>query len=379
LPVTIIHDIKSRVLKIKVHLVRKALAVNFRFFAALLLMISLDSAFALNGPAQSLSQETHQFLTENSICKRALEQVAQTAFNWRNVQGIPTVRVSLDIEDLIGSLRLSGLDEAQVEKVHESFIPVVQEVKRNSVLMDTVRTLLTNEPPYDRVNAVFCAGLSCNLSNRSVEAVNFPFNYAIVAMSKVNGTDTSKLLPQLPAGIPHPNGGMNRVEFILLDKVNPNNPKELNQWIAKFFKDFSVYASHRILSEWIAKNNLLSRIGQETDPLFRKYIRVYDGIIFIDPILYRVFMVSRKFDAQLTVEQIRIDMDTSIPTSKKESLKVTRAIELRKQALTEIMSSDGNDGVSDFQLTELNIFETGRILGGQFSSFNQRINTKTFP
>jgi hypothetical protein len=341
-------------------------------------MGSLHFAHAIDGPAQSMTPETQHYLAKNNYCSQALSQVAKVKFDWQNAATLPVVRVGLSPDDLLIALHKGGMGDAEVEKVYSAFGEVIKDANQSPVLMDTVRAILSKEIPHDRVKLIYCMGLTCQLPNKAEESVHFPFNYILTPMNKVAGTNVNQYLPQLPSGPPHPNGGMSRVEIILLDKIDIANPDKFEGWLAKFFKDATNYASHSLLSEWIAKNNLLSRAGQSVDPLFRQYINIVGNVIFIDPQLYYTFLVSRKFDAQLAVEQIRIDSNPSLSETEKNRQKRIRAAAINKLSLAEISAKAGDEAIRAFQLTADNVLEIGRKLGQQFAAFNDRLQVQSF-
>jgi hypothetical protein len=325
------------------------------------------TALAVNGPAQSMTPETQQFLAKNNLCTLALTQIAKLKFDWERKSALPVVRVGLNLDDVLIALHRNGVNDNQMNELFSAFGKVIQQADHNPVLMDTVRTVFSNEPTYDRVKPVFCMGLSCELKNQATEAAQFPLNYIISPMSDVATVDVKKSLPQLPGGVPHPNGGMSRVEVILLDKIDLNNRDVVDNWVVKFFKDASVYASHALLSEWIAKNNLMARVGQPVEPLFQLYVKVIDNVIFIDPKLYYTFVVSRKYDAQLGAEQIR-----------DEDYDADRVDELNKLAYHEIAAKAGQDAIEKFQLSENDSLLIGQKLGRRFSAFNQQHQVHVF-
>jgi hypothetical protein len=328
-----------------------------RILSAFVLSFLSVLPLSVAGPAQSMTQETSQFLEGNSLCKTAVEQIINLKYDWRNGADLHIVRVGLSPDDLLSVLHKAGVDEVGVQKIEKAFEQIVRNANGNPILMRTVETVFSKSGSHDDV------GLTCDLLKDSNESIQFPLNYVITPLENSTDFDIKKALPLDP--IPHPNGGMSRIEPILLDRVNPHDPENLRAWLMKFFKDSSDFTSNRLLSEWIAKNNLITRADQSQiiDPLFSKYVKIVGHVIFIDPKFYYTFMISRKYDVILAVEEIF--NKTSLPEGEKNKL--------RNEALEAITLKAGPEAIQEFHLNPTNVLEIGGSFGQQFFDFNNGI------
>lgn len=317
--------------------------------------------------ALSTSQGTYGFLERDPYCKMALDQVLPLKYETQNGT-VPLVRVGLTPDELMGVFSEAGVSAAAKKKVFDFLGTIMFRANSNGALRNMVETAFGELDSLDGVKPIFCMGMNCSLPAKAgAESVQFPFNYIFAPLSEIGKIDVKKYL-SLP-NIPHPNGGMSRIEPILLDRPNVETDAEFRIWVEKFIKDTSDFSTNRTLSEWIAKNNLLARAGQNDSihPLFKKYIRINGNIIFIEPKFYFGFIVAQRFSALSAADQT-IKEFTSNPNSIEPS-KAARA----REALETIVRKAGQVALTELNLNEGNVLDWGNNLLSSIQDFNGKI------
>jgi len=313
------------------------------------------------GPSQSMTRDTIEFLERNSLCKTAVQQIISLKYDWRKSSDLHVIRVALSPDGLLSVLPRAGVDEEGVKKIGDAFRLVIKNASDSAALKETVDAVFVKGPSYDNVKPLFCMGLTCGLLEVAGESIQFPLNYVITPLETSEDLDIKKALPLDP--IPDPAGGMLRIEPILLNNLDPNDPTDLRAWLTKFFMDSSDFASNRLLSEWIGKNNVRLASGKKksVDPIFHRYIKILGHVVFIDPKFYYTFVVSRRFEVVLAMVEIL----QKSPLTEEENKKI------REQTLQAVEVKAGSRAIAEFQLNKDNVLETGKILSQELLEFNK--------